>query len=201
MSDGTTRREILAASELRIPGRHNVANALAAAAVGAIAGIATERIADALRAFEGVPHRQEVVADSGGVLYVNNSQGTTPNATITALETYDRPAVLILGGVGKGVDFDRMAEVVQRRARGVVLLGQAAAEIERALQRAPAQHRERALRVEHAASMRDAVARARAIAQEGDVVLLSPAAASFDMFKDMADRGEQFRTAVRELTA
>ena len=199
VSDGTARRVILGADELRIPGRHNVANALAASAVGVIAEIAVEQIADALRTFEGVAHRQETVAETAGVLYVNNSQGTTPDATITALETYDRPAVVILGGVGKGVDFDRMADVLQRRARGVVLIGQAADEIENALRRAPARQRERPLQIARAGSMREAVERARALAKEGDVVLLSPAAASFDMFKDMADRGDQFRAAVLEL--
>jgi UDP-N-acetylmuramoylalanine--D-glutamate ligase len=200
VTDGAARRPIVTTGELRIPGRHNVANALAASAVGVIAGIPAERIAESLRTFEGVPHRQERVAERGGVLYVNNSQGTTPDATITALETYDRPAVVILGGVGKGVDFGRMAEVVQRRARGVVLIGQAADEIERALRRAATASREKPLAIERAASMRDAVARARAIARDGDVVLLSPAAASFDMFKDMADRGDQFRRAVEELS-
>ena len=200
VNDGVARRTILDASELKIPGRHNIANALAASAVGTIAGIAPERIADALRSFEGVPHRQERVAELGGVLYVNNSQGTTPNATITAIETYDRPAVVILGGVGKGVDFDRMAAVVQRRARGVVLIGQVADEIERALRRAPGANRERPLLIERAASMPEAVERARAMARAGDVVLLSPAAASFDMFKDMADRGDQFKAAVHELS-
>ena len=199
VNDGRARHEIVRAADLRIPGRHNVANALAAAAVGVIAGIPDARIAEALLAFEGVPHRQEVVGDSAGVLYVNNSQGTTPDATITAIETYDRPAVVILGGVAKGADFTRLAEVVQRRARGVVLIGQAADEIERALHRAPDGRRERRLRVERASSMREAVRVAKAMAERGDVVLLSPACASFDMFKDMADRGEQFRAAVEEL--
>ena len=201
VQDGRGRHAILEATALRIPGRHNVANALAASAVGVIAGIPDEGIAAALRTFEGVPHRQEVVADVDGLLYVNNSQGTTPNATITAIETYDRPAVLILGGVGKGVDFGTMAEVVQRRARGAVLIGQAADEIERALRHAPARRRDAPLVIERASSMPEAVERARRIAKAGDVVLLSPACASFDMFKDMADRGDQFRHAVMEQTA
>ncbi len=201
VSEGRSRHDLFAAAELRIPGRHNVANALAASAVGVIAGIPDARIAEALRTFEGVPHRQEVVGESGGVLYVDNSQGTTPDATITAIETYDRPAVVILGGVGKGADFARLAALVQRRVRGVVLIGEAADEIERALHRAPPAHRERALAVERAGSMREAVRKARAAAKEGDVVLLSPACASFDMFRDMADRGEQFREAVQDLTA
>lgn len=190
--------DLLATSELRIPGRHNVANALAAASVGVIAGIEDGEIADTLRTFEGVPHRQEPVAERAGVLYVNNSQGTTPEATITAIETYDRPPVVILGGVAKGTDFGRLAEVIQRRARGVVLIGQAADEIERTLRRAPSAHSD--LPLVRASSMKDAVSKARALAKSGDVVLLSPACASFDMFKDMADRGDQFKTAVRELT-
>ncbi len=197
--DGRARHDILAAAQLRIPGRHNVANALAASAVGVVAGIPDALIAEALHTFEGVPHRQEPVGESAGILYVDNSQGTTPDATITAIETYDRPAVVILGGVAKGADFARLAEVVQRRARGVVLIGQAADEIDRALGRAPSARRERELVVERAASMPEAVAKARALAREGDVVLLSPACASFDMFRDMADRGEQFRDAVRVL--
>lgn len=200
VNDGRTTREILRASELRIPGRHNVANALAAAAAGVIAGIADAHIAEALRAFEGVPHRQEVVGEHGGILYVDNSQGTTPDATITALATYDRPAVVILGGVAKGADFAGLAAVVQHRARGAVLIGEAADQIERALRRAPSAPRERELSVERAGSMREAVSKARAIAKEGDVVLLSPACSSFDMFRDMSDRGDQFRAAVQELT-
>jgi UDP-N-acetylmuramoylalanine--D-glutamate ligase len=204
---GAEHLRILDRGELRIPGRHNVANALAAAAVGVLAGIPTEAIADALRTFEGVAHRQEPAGTSGGVLYVNNSQGTTPESTITALESYDRPAVLILGGVSKGANFRRLAEIVQQRARGVVLIGQAADEIASALS-AAARLREGALRaqgplplslpIERAGTMREAVAIARALAREGDVVLLSPACASFDMFRDMADRGDQFRALVRE---
>ncbi len=199
VNDGSTRRELLRAGDLRIPGRHNVANALAAAAVGVTYGIPDQQIGDALRTFEGVPHRQQALGERGGVLYVDNSQGTTPNATITAIETYDRPPVVILGGAGKGTDFSKMAALVARRARGVVLMGQAADEIERALRLAPSRDRERELPIERASSMRDAVAKARAMAREGDVILLSPAAASFDMFKDMADRGDQFQRAVEEL--
>jgi UDP-N-acetylmuramoylalanine--D-glutamate ligase len=200
VNDGRTRHDILGAPELRIPGRHNVANALAAAAVGVFAGIPDRAIADALRTFEGVPHRQQVVGDVRRVLYVDNSQGTTPDATITAIETYDRPPVVILGGVSKGVDFAGLAALVQRRARGVVLIGQAADEIERVLRRAPSAQRDGPLVIERATSMKDAVERAVRMAKPGDVVLLSPAAASFDMFKDMADRGDQFASAVRELT-
>lgn len=192
------RAKVLDSAALRVPGRHNVANALAAIAVGGLAGIAPERMAEVLRAFEGVPHRQEVVGESAGVLYVNNSQGTTPEATITAIETYPRSPVVILGGVSKGVDFRRMAEVVQRRARGVVLIGAAAEQIAGALASTTLLRRGEPLPVERAASLREAVAKARALAREGDVVLLSPACASFDMFRDMEDRGNQFKALVQE---
>ena len=193
------RHRVLRADRLRIPGRHNVANALAAAAVGVLAGIAPEAIGDTLAAFEGVPHRQEHVAEIEGVLYVNNSQGTTPGATITALETYDRPAVVILGGIAKGTDFTRMAGEVQRRGRAAILIGQAAKEIAAALHATAHARRGEPLAVELASTLRDAVVLARARARPGDVVLLSPACASFDMFRDMADRGDQFRALVREL--
>ncbi len=198
VADQVSRTDVLGADELRIPGQHNVANALAACAVGAIAQIGYAEIADVLRTFEGVPHRQEVVGESAGVLYVNNSQGTTPEATIAAIETYPQPAVVILGGVSKGTDFARMAEVVQRRARGAVLIGQAAGQIEDSLRAAAPARRGAELPIERASSLREAVTRARAVARTGDVVLLSPACASFDMFRDMEDRGNQFRQLVRE---
>ncbi len=194
--DGS-RTTILRETDLRIPGRHNVANALAAAAVGVLGGIPTEAIADALRSFEGVPHRQEPVGEIAGVLYVNNSQGTTPEATITAIETYERPALVILGGVGKGADFRHMAEVVQRRARGAVLIGEAADDIARALAGAAHARGGEPLAIARALSLREAVETARGLARPGDVVLLSPACASFDMFRDMSDRGDQFRALVK----
>lgn len=198
--DGS-RHRIVRADRLRVPGRHNVANALAAAAVGVLAGIAPEAIGESLAAFEGVPHRQEHVAEIAGVLYVNNSQGTTPGATITALETYDRPAVVILGGLAKGTDFSRLAAEVQRRGRAAILIGQAADDIAAALRATAQVRRGEPLPVERAGSMRDAVERARARAKPGDVVLLSPACASFDMFRDMADRGDQFRSLVQEMAS
>jgi UDP-N-acetylmuramoylalanine--D-glutamate ligase len=200
VSHGGDRLRLLSRHELRVPGRHNVANALAAAAVGVLAGIPPVAIADELRTFEGVPHRQEAVAESDGVLYVNNSQGTTPDSTITAIETYERPVVVILGGVAKGASFTRLAEIVQRRARGAVLIGQAAPDIAAALADAAHLRDGTPLPTARAASLREAVERARGLARTGDVVLLSPACASFDMFKDMADRGDQFRALVRELT-
>ena len=195
--DGANRTPLLHEGELRIPGRHNVANALAAAVVGAIYGVPADAIAAVLRDFRGLPHRLETVAEIGGVLYVNDSQGTTPYATIPALTAYGRPAVVILGGVSKSADFTELGRAVVRDARGAVLIGQAADEIGAALDRAGAARKR--LPVERAATLPEAVRRATALARPGDVVLLSPSGQSFDMFSSYEERGEVFRNAVREL--
>ena len=197
--DGVNATKLMHERELRVPGMHNVGNALAAAIVGDLQGVGAADIADVLRAFGGLPHRLEPVAEIGGVLYVNDSQGTTPYATIPAIAAYDRPAVLILGGVSKGADYAELAREVVRKARGAVLIGRSADEIAGALERAGAAKKN--LPVERATDLRDAVSRATAIAQRGDVVLLSPAAASFDMFSSYEERGEAFRAAVRGLEA
>jgi len=195
--DGPRRTAICPASELRLPGRHNAANALAAAIVGDIHGIPAETIADALRSFGGLPHRLETVADAGGILYVNDSQGTTPFATIAALTAFGRPAVVILGGVSKGADFTDLGRAVVAHGRGAVLIGQAADELADALVRAGAARAD--IPVERAATLEEAVRAASRLARPGDVVLLSPACASFDMFSSYEERGEAFRAAVREL--
>ena len=195
--DGAKRTPLLHEGELRIPGRHNVANALAAAVVGAIYRIPPDAIALALREFRGLPHRLETVAEIAGVLYVNDSQGTTPYATIPALTAHGRPAVVILGGVSKSADFTELGRAVVRDARGAVLIGQAADEIGAALERAGAARKP--LPVERAATLPEAVRRATALAKPGDVVLLSPSGQSFDMFSSYEERGEVFRSAVREL--
>ncbi len=196
--DGEHRTPLLAESELRIPGRHNVANALAAAIVGSVYDIAPEAIGAALREFEGVPRRLETVAEHEGVLWVNDSAATTPAATLMALAAFDRPAVVILGGIAKGADFSLLARELVRRARGAVLIGAAAEEIAGAIHAASAPGM--ALRVERAASLEAAVTAVRAIAQPGDVALLSPACASFDMFKSADERGERFAALVRAFT-
>ncbi len=197
--DGATRMPVMHERELRIPGRHNVANALAAAIVGDLHGVGAADIADVLRAFGGLPHRLEPIGEIAGVLYVNDSQGTTPYATIPALAAYDRPAVVILGGVSKGADYAELADAVVKQARAAVLIGRSADEIASALERAGSARKP--LPVERAADMRDAVRRATALAKRGDLVLLSPAAASFDMFSSYEERGEAFRAAVRGLEA
>jgi len=193
------RRAVLCkASELRVPGRHNVANALAAAVVGDAFEIPAESIGDVLRAFEGVPRRLQPLAEKDGVLWVNDSAATTPAATLTALAAYDRPAVVILGGVSKGADFSVLGRALVDRARGAVLIGRAADEIASAVAAADPKG---TLEVRRAATLDDAVAAARAMARPGDVVLLSPACASFDMFSSADERGEKFAAIVRSFTS
>ena len=195
---GDRRTVLCKASELRVPGRHNVANALAAAIVGDAFDIPADVIGRILREFEGVPRRLETVAEKDGVLWVNDSAATTPAATMSALAAYDRPAIAILGGVSKGADFGELARVLALRARGAVLIGRAADEIASAI---AAADKKGAVEVRRAATLDEAVANAREMARPGDVVLLSPANASFDMFSSADERGEKFAAIVRSFTS
>jgi len=198
LTDGDRRTPIVSASELRIPGRHNISNALAAAIVGDVFDIAPDVIGAELRAFEGVARRLETVAESEGVLWINDSASTTPDATIKAIEAFDRPAVVILGGVGKGADFGELARAVVKRARAALLIGASADEIAGALDAAGAARA--GFPVERARTLEDAVIAARRLARSGDVVLLSPACASFDMFSSADERGDRFTALVRSFT-
>ncbi|MDX9767215.1 MAG: UDP-N-acetylmuramoyl-L-alanine--D-glutamate ligase [Ectothiorhodospiraceae bacterium] len=184
---------LLRESDLRIAGRHNTANALAALALGEAAGLQMSAMLDALREFRGLPHRSEWVARIDEVDYFDDSKGTNVGATLAALAGMPAPVVLIAGGLGKEQDFAPLAPVVAAKARAVVLIGRDAPLIERALSGC--------VPVVHAADMQDAVAHAAALAQAGDAVLLSPACASFDMFDGYAHRGEVFKAAVRERAA
>ena len=195
---GDRRTVLCKASDLRVPGRHNVANALAAAIVGDAFDIPAEVIGRVLREFAGVPRRLETVAEKDGVLWVNDSAATTPAATMSALAAYDRPAIAILGGVSKGADFGELARVLARRAHGAVLIGRAADEIASAIAVADPKG---AVEVRRAATLEEAVADAREMARPGDVVLLSPANASFDMFSSADERGEKFAAIVRSFTS
>ncbi len=181
---------LMAASEMRMPGRHNQANALAALALGNAAGLAMPAMLQTLREFPGLPHRCQWVAEIDGVNYYEDSKGTNVGATLAALAGMPgEKVVLIAGGQGKGQDFAPLREAVAERARAVVLIGEDAALIERAI--------EGAAPIEHAKDMKQAVKRAAKAAQSGDSVLLSPACASFDMFSNYAARGDAFVAAVK----
>jgi UDP-N-acetylmuramoylalanine--D-glutamate ligase len=177
----------------RLPGAHNRENALAALAAVWAFGADPERAASALATFAGLPHRTEAVAEVRGVLYVNDSKGTNPGAAGRALEGFAGPLVWIAGGRDKGLDFSELAARAQGRVRAAVLYGEAAGKLAAAL--------EGRIPVYLAAAIDEAVRRAAELARPGDVVLLSPACASQDQFRDFEERGERFRDAVGALAA
>ena len=183
---------ILPADELPIAGEHNAANALAACALALQGGALLARLAAGLRSFRGLPHRMQLVAERDGVAWFDDSKGTNVGATVAALGGLPRRAVLILGGEGKGQDFGPLRDALRERASRVLLIGQDAPRIRRAIASA-------GIPLENCASLEAAVARAAAIARPGEAVLLSPACASFDMFRDYRHRGEVFAAAVRAL--
>lgn len=187
---------LLPASALRVPGLFNVENALAAAAAAWVLGATKDGIAGGLAEFRGVEHRLETCGTWGGVTWINDSIATNPDSTLAALRTLGQPLVLLLGGHDKGLPFDALARAVDGRCRSIVLLGAAAPKIADALAGAGVR-----VPVERAADLREAAALAATRARRGDAVLLSPACASFDQFRNFEDRGRQFRDLARELNA
>ena len=188
------REALLPIGELGMPGLHNAANALAAHALAGSVGAPRAALARAMREFKGLPHRLELVAEAGGVRFYDDSKGTNVGAAVAALEGLGAPAVLIAGGDGKGQDFAPLAPAVGARAHTVVLIGRDAPAIERALAGIGAV-------IERATTMGEAVETAFARARPGDAVLLSPACASFDMFRNYGHRGDVFAEAARAIAA
>ena len=186
---------ILPLEDIPIPGSHSVSNVLAACAVGLLHGVPIGAIRATVAAFAGVEHRLELVATVAGVGYVNDSQGTQPDAVIAAVRSFPKPLVLIAGGRSKGLAIDALAGIVAERVSAAVLIGETAEELATAFRSAGLE------RIERAASMDEAVSRATAVAREATpaTVLLSPAAASFDMFRDYEARGAAFKAAVAAL--
>jgi UDP-N-acetylmuramoylalanine--D-glutamate ligase len=182
--------DIMPVGEVRLLGRHNIENVMGASLAALAAGLPVDAIREGVRAFRPLGHRLEPVAEVDGVAYVDDSKATNPGSVIAAMRAFDRPIVLIAGGKAKGTDFGEMGKVVSSRAKAVVLIGEAADEIAGVVKRA---------KVERAASMEEAVARARELAVPGDVVLLSPGCASFDMFRSAEHRGEVFAESVHAL--
>jgi UDP-N-acetylmuramoylalanine--D-glutamate ligase len=177
-------------SDLTLVGRHNAQNALAALALASSVVKIDRRTLAALARFEGLPHRMQKAAEAGGVLFVDDSKGTTVAATRAALEGIGRPVVLIAGGDGKGQDFAPLRPAVDAHCRAVLLIGRDAPLFARALAGTSAL-------VEHAGTLDVAVRRALELATPGDAVLLSPACASLDQFTNYVERGAQFQKLVQ----
>ncbi|MEW5904620.1 MAG: UDP-N-acetylmuramoyl-L-alanine--D-glutamate ligase [Pseudomonadota bacterium] len=188
------KQKIMRADELQVSGLHNVANALAALALCRALGIPLPPLVTALRAFKGLPHRVEKVAEIAGVTWYDDSKGTNVGATEAALKGLGKPAVVILGGDGKGQDFSPLKDAVATHARAVVLIGRDAPLIEQAIAGCGKP-------LLHAHDMEEAVQLAAAHAQRGDAVLMSPACASFDMYRNYLHRAEAFIAAVRRQEA
>ena len=182
---------LVSAEDVPLPGRHMLSNVLAASMGAFLAGAEPGAIGQAIRDFGGVPHRLQLVAEHHGVRWVNDSQATIPVAAIAALEAFDAPIVLISGGKHKGLAYDAFADAIAARARAAILIGETADELAALIADR--------VTVERAPHMPAAVAAAARLAQPGDVVLLAPAAASFDMFTDYAERGDAFRAAIDAL--
>jgi UDP-N-acetylmuramoylalanine--D-glutamate ligase len=182
---------LLDTSRMKITGLHNAANALAALALGEAAGLDLPAMLAALEAFPGLKHRSAWIADIAGVRYIDDSKGTNVGATLAAVSGLENPLVLIAGGEGKGQDFAPLAAAFKDKVRHVVLIGKDAPALEEALAGV--------CTTERAATLEAAVAAAAAAARPGEAVLLSPACASFDMFRDYRHRGDVFAAAVRAL--
>lgn len=186
-----TRTEIIKTDEISIRGPHNVYNAMAATLAGQLMGVGAASIRATLRNFRGVEHRQEFVKEVNGVRYYNDSKATSVDAVWYALQAFDGPIVLMLGGRDKGNDYSRIADLVRKNVRAIVAMGESADKVEQAFRDIKPLRR--------ANSIDEAVLAAHGLAQNGDVVLLSPACASFDWFENYEQRGRVFKELVRNL--
>lgn len=178
--------------DLSLKGRHNVYNSMAAGISARVAGIRKEKIRESFSTFNGLEHRLELVATVRGVDYINDSKATNVNSVWYALESMEKPTVLILGGQDKGNNYNELMELVKEKVKAIVCMGVDNSPIVKAFEN-------EIETVVETSSARDAVKAAYALADKGDVVLLSPACASFDLFENYEDRGEQFKEAVRNL--
>lgn len=182
---------ILNRKELKLRGNHNLENVMASIAAAKELGLSWEEIAEGLRQFNGVEHRQEIVGTFDGILFINDSKGTNPDAAEKALYAFQEPIVLIAGGKNKGLDFHEFMKIVKEQVKSLVLVGMAADEMEQAARDIGVE------RFVRAKTFEEAVELSIAEAVAGDVVLLSPACTSWDMFKSYEERGEFFKELVR----
>jgi UDP-N-acetylmuramoylalanine--D-glutamate ligase len=188
--DAKGQREILQTSEIPLKGAHNLENVLAAVSASALMGCAPDKIRQAVHDFKAVEHRLEFVASIAGVDYYNDSKATNVDATIKALESFPANIHLILGGKDKGSDYTVLNDLIRQRVKRIYTIGAAAAKIESQVKGAE---------VVHAETLENAIRKAHATAQSGDIVLLAPACASFDQFKSYEHRGKMFKEIVKGL--
>jgi UDP-N-acetylmuramoylalanine--D-glutamate ligase len=188
--DGT-RTEIIDINQIFIKGMHNLYNSMAAVLVGQLLGVDATLMQSTLKTFEGIEHRLEFVRRLNDVSYYNDSKATNVDSVWFALQSFKEPIVLFLGGRDKGNDYSRLTELVRRQVKAIVAIGESADIVEQSFKGSTV--------ISKASSMEEAVATARFLAQPGDVVLLSPACASFDWFKNYEHRGDVFKQLVNKL--
>ncbi len=188
----TSNSKLIKADEINIKGVHNLENAMAASAMALLAGCPADAVISALKDFEGLEHRLELVREFEGVDYINDSKGTNVDAVVKSLESFSMPVILIAGGRDKDGDFSLLSSLVKSRVKKLVLIGEAREKIKEFLGGLT--------ETIFADNLKEAVMISRKSASKGDVVLLSPACASFDMFRDYKDRGEQFKKIVKGLS-
>jgi len=186
-------KAVIARSNILVVGKHNTSNALAAMALATAVGIPMDSIVDALMDYQGLPHRLQIVSVDHELIWVNDSKATNPSSCIAALKAFDEKVVLIAGGDCKGADLTELATIIQQQARLVILFGRDAQRIEDAL--------ENSVLVYNSETLEEAVLIAKELAVAGETVLLSPACASLDQFKDYQERGEIFAQTVRRIAA
>ncbi len=194
-----TEQRICSADAIRLLGRHNLENILAACAIAGAAGASRQAMAEVAATFEGVEHRLELVRELDGVRYYNDSIATSPERAVAALRSFDQPIVLLAGGRDKHLLWDEMARLTLQKVRCLVLFGEAAPIIERAVQEARGGMPGARCQVVRCATLEEAVGAAAREARPGDVVLLAPGGTSFDAFSDFAERGDRFRELVKAL--
>jgi len=198
-SPGKADETVMSRKDIKIPGIHNVRNVLAAMAISSVCGAEARDMLSAVRKFEGVEHRLETAGEAAGILYVNDSIATSPARTMAALDAMEMPIVLIAGGYDKHLPFDSMAELALGKVKHLVTLGITAPKIEEAFKAAAARMNAAAPVMERAATFDEAVKMADAAAVAGDVVLMSPACASYDMFNNFEERGRRFKELVKDI--
>lgn len=193
-------KEVCKRGDIRLLGDHNLENVLAACAISAAAGAPTEAMAEVCTTFTGVEHRLELVREVAGVSYYNDSIATSPERTIAALRSFDQPIVLLAGGRGKSLPFQDLANLIVQKVRYLILFGEEAEAIEDAVREAEGRAGVAGRPIiEDVGSLEEAVGLAAQVTQPGDIVLLSPACTSFDLYRDFAERGEHFKDLVGEL--
>ena len=199
LRDGNAYLPLILREKIQLRGDHNVANVLAAFAIGHAAGFKLDDMLEAVEEFRGVPHRLELVRELHGVRWYNDSIATAPERSMAAIHAFDEPIVLMLGGRDKDLPWDEIAKLIHKRVDHVVLFGEATELIQKAVARF-AVGGERSVDLRRANNFKEAIAIAAEVATAGDIVLLSPGGTSYDEFKDFAERGEVFRKWVMELS-